>query len=809
MVDSQFCFVIASYNNSANIERNLKSIINQTYKDWRVIYINDCSTDNTEELFFNIINKYDVQSKFTYIKNDTRMYQMYSKYNAYKLVDDFEIVCILDGDDWLSDRSVLDRLTDIYSDQTVDMVSSNFYMWENDKFKENNFSTYSEDIVDNKKFRDQSAWLICHLKTGYGVFFKSIPKEYLTINNEWLKVCTDVAEYYSALEFSKGKYLAINDVMYVYNKTNSIKYNTSYFNKESEYIHKTTLEYILGLPKCKYELPKTYIINMAKSIKHRKYMGYQMAYQSNINYKFIEAIDGSTNLETSNLMKKYFKYMDIKNDSESIKFNSSIIDESYKRRYNFSRQHITNSSLGLIQSVFLLLSEFVESENEHALILEDDVYTIQNYNDNLFINEELLKDKDLVYLGCHTSKHDIYPEKSNTIFINILKHPHLIYGTYAIIISKRLARYILNLGIDTILQLNLSWDLLLNYIRDTQSDTFTFFLYFKQLFIPNVIKYGGVNQFRDITFYLENNIILQNYYIPGTISNYSSDDIANIMSTHSEENMFDFVNKAVYINLDHRIDRREHIKLELSQCIDDNKIVRFSAISHDHGAIGCGLSHIAVLELAIAENWDNVFIMEDDLKWSSNFITGYNNLKKIIKSKYDVIVLGGTYIKSYKDSFKLIECQCALAYIVNKSYYHTLLQCFKDAVYELTKTYIPRKYAIDVAWKKLQRRDNWYIIKPNMCNQLPSYSDIENTFKDYTIAFNDKGVEYSNKSSSIKKVDSSNNKEISIQKTSDRFGFKSSKLPNPVSKATDSDIVKKTPQTNSGISYIFQKPRIR
>jgi glycosyltransferase involved in cell wall biosynthesis len=55
-----FCFIISSFNNSANIEKNLNSVIFQSYKNWRVIYTNDCSTDTTHTLFYDIIKKNNV-----------------------------------------------------------------------------------------------------------------------------------------------------------------------------------------------------------------------------------------------------------------------------------------------------------------------------------------------------------------------------------------------------------------------------------------------------------------------------------------------------------------------------------------------------------------------------------------------------------------------------------------------------------------------------------------------------------------------------------------------------------------------------
>ena len=52
--DKTFVFIISSYNNSQYIKKNLDSILNQTYKLWRIIYIDDHSTDET----FNLVNNY-------------------------------------------------------------------------------------------------------------------------------------------------------------------------------------------------------------------------------------------------------------------------------------------------------------------------------------------------------------------------------------------------------------------------------------------------------------------------------------------------------------------------------------------------------------------------------------------------------------------------------------------------------------------------------------------------------------------------------------------------------------------------------
>ena len=75
----------------------------------------------------------------------------------------------------------------------------------------------------------------------------------------------------------------------------------------------------------------------------------------------------------------------------------------------------------------------------------------------------------------------------------------------------------------------------------------------------------------------------------------------------------DRIDKFIYLNLDHREDRKKHILSELKKFgIPDEKIIRFSSIKKDKGIIGCALSHMKAIEL-FKESKDKVWcILEDD-----------------------------------------------------------------------------------------------------------------------------------------------------------------------------------------------------
>jgi glycosyl transferase family 25 len=191
----------------------------------------------------------------------------------------------------------------------------------------------------------------------------------------------------------------------------------------------------------------------------------------------------------------------------------------------------------------------------------------------------------------------------------------------------------------------------------------------------------------------------------------------------------DQIEKVVYINLSHRADRRVLIEKELS-VFPDYKVIRFEAIYEPiRGHLGCSKSHIAVLEMAIANKWKNYLVVEDDMMWN-NFEKGSQLLPKIMKNNPDVIVLGGSKIVCDSLTLKLSECQCTTAYLVFDHYYQTLLSNFKEGAFLLNNNYIYHGlYAIDQYWKKLQESDNWYVIYPTMSLQRAGYSDINKEFQ--------------------------------------------------------------------------------
>ena len=234
-----FVFIIPSYNNQQWYYKNLYSIINQTYKKWRVIYINDHSTDNTDLLVKKFIEKYSLKDKIIYIKNIKRMFQAYSRYIAYQRVYDYEYCIFLDGDDWLYNNNVLERLNIFLTTNNLLCSYGTYKIFSKNRLTMTYIADYNYNVINKCLYRKVN-FKASHLRVSRANLIKSI-NIYDIIDNfgNFLNCCTDLAEAYCYLEQSNTKHKKNPCISVVYNKSNSVKYINSWYIIQDDLIKKT------------------------------------------------------------------------------------------------------------------------------------------------------------------------------------------------------------------------------------------------------------------------------------------------------------------------------------------------------------------------------------------------------------------------------------------------------------------------------------------------------------------------------------------------------------------------------------------
>lgn len=106
-----FSIIIPTYNIEDYIEATLQSVINQSFKDFEIIIIDDCSTDSTKSIIENIrINNPNISIKM--ISNETNLKQGASRNKGISLSNG-KYLLFLDADDALIDNDVLNKLNHI------------------------------------------------------------------------------------------------------------------------------------------------------------------------------------------------------------------------------------------------------------------------------------------------------------------------------------------------------------------------------------------------------------------------------------------------------------------------------------------------------------------------------------------------------------------------------------------------------------------------------------------------------------------------------------------------------------------------
>jgi GR25 family glycosyltransferase involved in LPS biosynthesis len=198
--------------------------------------------------------------------------------------------------------------------------------------------------------------------------------------------------------------------------------------------------------------------------------------------------------------------------------------------------------------------------------------------------------------------------------------------------------------------------------------------------------------------------------------------------------------KAYVINLDDRPDRFDTI----TRNFDNAPFVveRFSAIRDSVGWKGCGLSHMAITQIAKDSSMPSILIMEDDCKPSKDFNTSWPLIKNWLdsnKGEWDIFVGGTTYYDVIYNSSDNIKPICKLD--SNIKLYYTKLLCLH--FYYLNSS----AYDKFLEWKKDITKNGAVDMWPNIINmkivtstpfiatQTDGYSNIGNGHATYSVAF--------------------------------------------------------------------------
>lgn len=115
-MSSEITVVIPSYNPGKFLIKALQSVHEQTYSNWRLILVDDCSTDNSLKMAKNLLNS----PKITVIKNPVNLGQSKAQNVALKSITTPYFVQ-LDSDDWFT-KDALETLVNVFRRQPKEIA---------------------------------------------------------------------------------------------------------------------------------------------------------------------------------------------------------------------------------------------------------------------------------------------------------------------------------------------------------------------------------------------------------------------------------------------------------------------------------------------------------------------------------------------------------------------------------------------------------------------------------------------------------------------------------------------------------------
>ena len=136
---SKVSVIMPAFNAANYIEEAIQSIINQTYKNWELIVVDDGSTDRTSELFKTFAAT-DSRIKYYYQSNSK---QGYARNTGIKN-SEADLIAFLDADDlWLPTKLAVQLA--VFNESDCDLLFSNAYIFES-KFEINSFNSFSKNF---------------------------------------------------------------------------------------------------------------------------------------------------------------------------------------------------------------------------------------------------------------------------------------------------------------------------------------------------------------------------------------------------------------------------------------------------------------------------------------------------------------------------------------------------------------------------------------------------------------------------------------------------------------------------------------
>jgi glycosyltransferase involved in cell wall biosynthesis len=207
------------YNALPFIGTCLSTITQQSARDWRCYVLNDLSTDGSDKLAAAFAER---DRRITVINHTRKLHQVggYVQVLSRPDIDDDDVCVTIDGDDWLPDRFVFQRVLDAYADPDLWLTWGSMLFYDGSSARA---SDLSRPLASWHDLRGQT-WATSHLRTWKAFLFRAIEPRHLRDHDgrHWT-MAGDQAFMLPMLEMAGPEHAKfLEDANYVYNAVNPL-----------------------------------------------------------------------------------------------------------------------------------------------------------------------------------------------------------------------------------------------------------------------------------------------------------------------------------------------------------------------------------------------------------------------------------------------------------------------------------------------------------------------------------------------------------------------------------------------------------
>lgn len=182
-MDELVSIVMPSYNTGELIAESIKSVLAQTYHNWELIIVDDCSLDNTDDVVALFSD-----DRIIYLKNEKNSGAAVSRNKAIKAAKG-KWIAFLDSDDlWMSDK--LEKQVRFMEDNQYHFSYTNYLEMNTEGLETGILVTGPKHITKSGMFN--FCWPGCLTVMYDRIFVGDIQIEDIRKNNDyamWLKIC--------------------------------------------------------------------------------------------------------------------------------------------------------------------------------------------------------------------------------------------------------------------------------------------------------------------------------------------------------------------------------------------------------------------------------------------------------------------------------------------------------------------------------------------------------------------------------------------------------------------------------------------